>query len=480
MSRHEIRDPDEAIRYVSQGLWWQRALPPQPSSIRPALEWALEIASSGRELPPLGFLADLGHIAFGEPAGLASARETPLALLPILLLRTYEDHVLGKFYADRTFARAADALRRYQGRDRARGLAFVVAHFAERCGFEGILLNPSVLKSALQRRNEDLHTQGWESLERDGPHPSLLAQYETLIATARRGTEILGPEDVSQLERGTALKPEGEQLAERQVLRAAQMLEASLPRHRLRPRARLHEVPTRILDEDTYPIGGYTSLATRGSIESLLHSQLAYMETNERPDLFDIKFLRDELLYYARDENQFLRRRRTFAFFLYPDLEGTRCKDRGLDYQRGVLLLALLYALVRKLSEWLTREALLFQFVFVVDGDKDPLQPERDLLASLLRDEIINGTAMLTKQSANALPGLCAAWALRSQCHALLIDVRNRTLRADDVQIHRLVLDGPRPALADSESEPKVIEADEPLDSWNAALQEILECWSIG
>ena len=29
----------------------------------------------------------------------------------------------------------------------------------------------------------------------------------------------------------------------------------------------------------------------------------------ERPDLFDIKFLRDELLYYARDENRFLRRR---------------------------------------------------------------------------------------------------------------------------------------------------------------------------
>ena len=62
--------------------------------------------------------------------------------------------------------------------------------------------------------------------------------------------------------------------------------------------------PTRALDEDTYPVGGFTSISTRGSIESLLHSQLAYMETDERPDLFDIKFLRDELLYYARDENQ--------------------------------------------------------------------------------------------------------------------------------------------------------------------------------
>jgi hypothetical protein len=480
MSRHEIRDSEEADRFVLQGLWWQRALPPQPGSVHPSLQWALEIASSGRELPPLGFLADLAHIAFGDDRNAFASRGAPPPHLPILLLRTYEDHVLGKFYADWTFSRAADALRRYQGRDRARGLAFVVGRFAERSGFEGVLLNPGVLKSALQKRPEDLHAQGWESLESDGLHPVLLSQYEMLIAAARRCGEVLGPEDVSQLERGTALKPEGEQLAERQVLRAAHLLEARLPRHRLRPRARLHEVPTRILDEDTYPVGGYTSLATRGSIESLLHSQLAYMESGERPDLFDIKYLRDELLYSARDENQFLRRRRTFAFFLYPDLQRTRCKDRGLNYQRGVLLLALLYDLVRKLSEWLTTEALSFQFVFVVDGDNDPLQPERDLLASLLRDEIANGTAMLTKQSANALPGLCAAWALRSQCHALLIDVRNRALRADDVQIHQLVLDGPRPALADAGNEPKVMEADEPLDSWNAALQEILECWSIG
>ncbi len=480
MSRHEIRDPDEAIRYLSQGLWWQRALPPQPSSIRPVLEWAFEIASSGRELPPLGFLADLGHLAFGEPAAFAASREMPLPLLPILLLRTYVDHVLGKFYADWTFARAADALRRYQGRDRARGLAFVVAHFAERSGFEGILLNPSVLKSALQRKNEDLHTQGWESLERDGPHPSLLAQYEMLIAAARRCAEILGPEDVSQLERGTALKPEGEQLAERQVLRAAQMLEARLPRHRLRPQARRHDVPTRILDEDTYPVGGYTSLATRGSIESLLHSQLAYMETDERPDLFDIKFLRDELLYYARDENQFLRRRRTFAFFLYPDLEGTRCKDRGLDYQRGVLLLALLYELVRKLSEWLTTEALSFQFVFVADGDHDPLRPERDLLVSLLRDEIATGTASLTTMPEKGLADLCTTWSRRSLCHALLIDMQPRLLQADDVPIHRLVLDGPRPKLTDAENQMLLAESDEPMYSWNAALQEILQSWSIG
>src|SRR5207249_190972 len=112
----------------------------------------------------------------------------------------------------------------------------------------------------------------------------------------------------------------------RQVLRAAERLEAALPHHRPRPRPGRLEVPTRILDEDTYPVGGFSSLSTRGSVESLLHSQLAYMEPDDRPDLFDIKYLRDELLYYARDENQCLRRRRTFVFALFPDLARARHK----------------------------------------------------------------------------------------------------------------------------------------------------------
>src|SRR5208283_2394504 len=129
--------------------------------------------------------------------------------------------------------------------------------------------------------------------------------------------EVLGSEDIFELEHGTALVEMGQRVALRQLLVAADRLEAALPHHRVRPLAGRREVPTRVLDEDTYPVGGYSSVSTRGSIESLLHSQLAFMEKDERPDLFDIKYIRDELLYYSRDENQFLRRRRTFEFALF-------------------------------------------------------------------------------------------------------------------------------------------------------------------
>src|SRR5262249_28731274 len=148
--------------------------------------------------------------------------------------------------------------------------------------------------------------------------------YEEIIAAVRATGSALGPEDVFELEHGTALAAFSQRVALRQVLQAAARLEERLPPHPGRPLARRQEVPTHLLDEDTYPVGGFSSISTRGTIESLLHSQLVYMEPDDRPDLFDIKYVRDELLYYARDENQFLRRRRTFIFALYPDLVQAR------------------------------------------------------------------------------------------------------------------------------------------------------------
>ena len=85
------------------------------------------------------------------------------------------------------------------------------------------------------------------------------------------------------------------------------------------------------------------------------------MEKAERPDLFDVKYVRDELLYYSRDENTFLRRRQTFVFVLQPDLVQARFKDVRLPWQRVILLLALLVVVVRRQCEWLREDALRFE-----------------------------------------------------------------------------------------------------------------------
>ena len=484
MTTYEIRDPDEARRVLAQGLWLQRVLAPAAATVREALKWALEVVAGGQTLPPPGFVADVGHAAFGADWEARSGREAAAVPgLPPGLARTYEDHVLGKFYADWTFGRAGDVLRRLPaddaGRSRPRALAYVLGQFAARSEHAGLELSPAVLKGLLELPPQEVLALGWQSLERDGLHPVLESLHASLLDGCRRTAEVLAPEDVFELEHGTALAEFGERVALRQVLQAAARLEATLPHQRVRPRAGRQEVPTRVLDEDTYPVGGFSSLSTRGSIESLLHSQLAYMERGgERPDLFDVKFLRDELLYYARDENQFLRRRRAFVVALDPDLIATRVKDPDLPYQRGVLLLALFVVLVRKLSEWLSTDALTFEFLFLAAKEGEPLARERGLLQMIFREPIENGTVRLTSGfDGGALVRHCAARARRSLVHGLIVSTGGRALAAPDTVVTRLVLDGPLPALGAADEDPVYCEGEEPFDVWAETLQELLGRW---
>jgi hypothetical protein len=472
----ELRDLNDARRYLTQGLWLQRALPPTAATVRPALEWALEVVGSGQPLPPLGFVADVGNAVFTSERP-ASAAFAEIPDFPAGLARSYEDHVLGKLYADWTFERAGDALRRYQGRDRARGLAFFLQQFRERADFGGAHLSPALIKTLLELPPEEVLAEGWGLLTREGLFAVLPPLYEELIAAARRCAEVLGMEDIFELEHGTALAEMGQRIALRQVLQAAVRLEAELPQRRPRPTARRQEVSTRILDEDTYPVGGFSSIATRGSIESLLHSQLAYMEPRERPDLFDIKFLRDELLYYARDENQFLRRRRSFVFVLHPDLIQTRFKDADIPWQRGVLLLGLLLIAVRKLTEWLSTDALLFDFLWISDNESAGLGPERNLLETLLREQIANGTVRMQRVSALQVAKHCAGLARRSLCHCLTISATERRLEADETLISRLRVNAARPGIAIGDEVLAVPEAETALESWTRAAERLLETW---
>ncbi|MGL4554791.1 MAG: hypothetical protein ACRC33_26800 [Gemmataceae bacterium] len=482
MKTHIIRDSFDARRFLAQGLWWQRVLPPTASTVRTVLAWAKEAASGGQPLPPIGFVADLGHVTYGEDWDSKPGREatTTVPNLPINLVRTYEDHVLGKVYADWTFGRACDALRQYaRGRDQARGLAYFLGQFRERARYDGVEMSLGVLNTLLEVPPEELLAEGYESMRNDGPHPLLSALYESLIQASRRTAEVLGPEDIFDLERRSALEELGQRLAHRQVLRAGTMLEATLPKHKIKPLARRMEVPTKILDEDMYPVGGFTSLSNKGSIESLLHSQLAYMEPikTEDPDLFDTMFLMDELLYYSRDDNQFLRRRRTFVIALPADLLETRLKDFELPYQRGVMLFGLLYTLVRKLTEWLTTDALTFQFVFLGEGDKEPLASERLLLEKLFFDEIAHGVVVIERMAAGKLGKRCEDWSRRSMVHVLMCGVHPALVEARDVVVTRLAVNGPRPAIGDGIGEVNPVDGDDASDSWANGLQGLLARW---
>lgn len=475
----ELRDRDLARSYLVQGLWLRRLAAPTPTTVRPALEWALELAGGGQPLLPIGVLADLGQLALAAEPALHPEKEA-ITGWPAGLAREYEDLVLGKLLADSSFERGADALRRYQGRDRARGLAFLVNQFRERAGFGGALLSPAIIRGLIDSPPEGVLAEGWESLNRDGLLPELADLYREIIAAARRTGEVLAAEDIFELEQGTALLELGQRLALRQVLQAAARLEADLPQQRLRPPASRRDVPTHILDEDIYPVGGYSSVSNRGTIESLLPSQLAYMEKTKDIDLFDVKYVRDELLYYSRDENQFLRRRRTFVIALFSDLVQARHKDVELPWQRIVLLLGLLVAAVRKLTEWLSADALVFDFCFI--GKDEALAHERHLLELIFRTALANGTVRITRlPDDDALTAHCSRLGRISICHCLWIATELQApARLENASLASLAIEEARPVLqVDGENrEPERTEHPEHLESWSQALRQLLAAWS--
>lgn len=76
------------------------------------------------------------------------------------------------------------------------------------------------------------------------------------------------------------------------------------------------EVKVELEDAGFFPQGGLDEMANRGSFENLVQSQLAMMENTEGPDLFSLRYVEGELLFYTRDEGQLLRRSRAVHLFL--------------------------------------------------------------------------------------------------------------------------------------------------------------------
>ena len=78
-----------------------------------------------------------------------------------------------------------------------------------------------------------------------------------------------------------------------------------------------------------YPVGGISELSNRGSLENLLRSELIYSEVDAEIDLFQIRYIEGELLYYQRDSNQIDQQEEEVHIFLYsrefyPYLNGSR------------------------------------------------------------------------------------------------------------------------------------------------------------
>ncbi|MCP4887202.1 MAG: hypothetical protein GY904_11400 [Planctomycetaceae bacterium] len=419
-----------ARSHLLQGLLVSRIAPMTSGRLTQALRWAKELAGQGGALPPLGFIADIGGM-------LTSHRDVAFAPgLPVVsglehtLTRRYEDYVLGKFAADQACLRAADSLLSYQGRERDQAVAYFISRLLDRVQFTGTQftgtqLSPAVIDRLLKMPAAEVLQDAWDSVDQMGLSSLIVDQLDHLVNAIQRAGDVVGPEDLFELESGTAVAPLGQRIAIRQVLQTADLLRSEIPPQRSRVNGRQSSVATHLQQVDQYPIGGFHSITNRGTFESLVRSELAYMEDTERPDLFDIKYARHELLYYSRDESLFLRRRMAFAFVLNCDLKTTRVKDDELPVQRIVLLLACLCVVVQQLTDWLGEDSLCFEFIWCSEADSDPLESERQMIEVILREQIRRGNVFQRTLGVDQWQERVEELGRTCFCQAMLVSARS-------------------------------------------------------
>ncbi|MFT3710537.1 MAG: hypothetical protein QM817_23175 [Archangium sp.] len=348
---------------------------------------SLEAAYGERPLIPAPTLAfDLTALLLGErllpipPPTQEPVREA---------MRGYEDHVLARLTSDRRWTRLTEAIAGLPKDLRSTAVGVTVAQLLTRLKLnEGTGVSTGIVRRLATRSPEEVLEAGRAALYDPEIAARLVDGLVLMAKAARRTRELLSDAEVFLLENLTALKGLGPRVQLAQLAETAQAIEERLP---TRLRGTVFEdgdAPTSLEEDSAYPVGGFSSISTVGSLENLVTSELIYMEQGDelRPDLFDVRFVEGELLYYARDESVAVRKKRALVFVFDPSLMKSRVKDRGDSYQRLVWLFGTVTALVRKLSEWLSNEALQFELRFSSETDDAALLEEEGVLSLLLRE----------------------------------------------------------------------------------------------
>jgi hypothetical protein len=448
----EIRDRAVAERWLAGGLCLMRLGHPTASELNAASPWLLAALSEMAALPPPGVVTDVGRLLLGGGFELTAAPPLPSSDVRLrAAVRGYEDQILGRLAADPRLEAATDAVAKLPPSLQPAAVALVVAHLVERLHFQaGAAISPGLARRLAARPAEEVLRQGFDTLRESTEIVSQLAEgYEELTRAAHKARALLADTEVFALENLTVLGSLTQRLAIEQVVEVAEELGRTLPRRMKRKRASRGAAPTQLEDESAYPIGGFSSMSNSGSLENLVTSELIYMdETEKEMDLFDMRYVEGELLYYTRDESILVRRRRVLTFVLDADLASVRFKDPGLKWQRLVLVLGLILCAVRRLTEWLSEEGLMFRVVFLRGEAAGPsLAQERALCQLLLSEWAEKGLAEVVDGDALA-PVIAQAEldARRAQVDVLLIAARDPGAIAADPRVRTGVLDVGAPA----------------------------------
>jgi hypothetical protein len=223
---------------------------------------------------------------------------------------------------------------------------------------------------------------------------------------------LLKEEDLWELSHLDDVPSEAARLALRTVHRIAARIgpPSSSTLSRLQRRSR--DVPIDDEESSAFPAGGFDAMSTKGTFENLVRSEVAYVGEGRSidaagsafgPDLFDVRFVEGELLYYTRDETPLLEQRRALVFVV-TEVERLRFKLKELPSQTLVLVLACCLRAHTDLT--LGLGPLAVHSTFAIGGtDAAIVAEEQGLLQSSLMADLAHRRVAIVDEASAPPPG---------------------------------------------------------------------------
>ncbi len=159
-------------------------------------------------------------------------------------------------------------------------------------------------------------------------------------------------------------------------------------------------VVARYGEPQTLPLGGYDELTNKGTLSSLVPSELAYIDESLVFDLFDYKFIENQLTYFKRDSGAVFRIRR--------DIVVKVTLTEFFEHERHLgLLFAWFFNFSEKLIETFVKD--MVNVIVVLDGyEPSSLKDADEFFGHFLREKSLDKriTLLAGKAHADSLPDL--------------------------------------------------------------------------
>ena len=396
------------------GLMLQLGEPPEQRDWRVVAEAIVRSSEASERLAPPGLLLDL-HGALA-----AQSTELPkLAAGPLLAaVAAYRRHLIEALAAAAGWEQLADAYHALHPRQRSWALSIVARHVIERLALSGDS-RLFLARGGLLRR---LTAPSWRACARLG-HDALLdagRACDPIVEYFEAAYQALAQRALAQ---GLAVEQRTlfalrhlEQIPDEPMLLAVEQLAAAGAsfEHALRWLTRRGEERgySRDLEraESRLVLGGFEGLGRGGRMENLLASELGLIEPErapDAPDLFELRWAADELLYFTRDLGQGGRRPLRIAWVFGEALVRLRTKGPGALWSPAMMAIAALCASVGRLRRRCPPEVLQCDLVFC----SAELAAERALCSLGLSHELRGDQLRLVELADEAAlgPQLCGA-----------------------------------------------------------------------